>query len=371
MKKKVIVVGAGILGASTAYFLAKEGTEVIVVDRHDDGQATDAGAGMICPWTSKRRNKAWYRLAKAGARMYQTLAEDLASEGETDIGYAQVGAISLHKDDEKIKEMHDIAVKRREDAPEIGEVNILDEDQTKEMFPFLADGFKSVYISGAARVDGRKMRDALIRSAKKHGAIVRKGDASLIHENSRVIGVSVDGEVLHADIVLAATGVWMDSLLKPLGINFRVDSQKGQVLHVNLPNHDQYNWPVVMPPTGQYILSFDDRMVIGSTHENKKGFDYTATIGGMYELLSKLAPIAPGLMDCTLLESRVGFRPFTPEYLPMIGKIPDYEGLLVANGLGSSGLTTGPYFGMQLAKLALGQELDIDLADYDIKGALK
>lgn len=80
--KKVIVIGAGILGASTAYQLAKLGADVILVDRKDKGQATDAAAGIICPWLSQRRNQAWYQLAKAGARFYPGLIEELKSEGK-------------------------------------------------------------------------------------------------------------------------------------------------------------------------------------------------------------------------------------------------------------------------------------------------
>lgn len=62
--KSHIVIGAGILGASAAYHLAKAGAKVTVIDRKDPGQATDAAAGIICPWLSQRRNKAWYALAK-------------------------------------------------------------------------------------------------------------------------------------------------------------------------------------------------------------------------------------------------------------------------------------------------------------------
>ncbi|MFX7302958.1 FAD-dependent oxidoreductase, partial [Acinetobacter baumannii] len=71
--QKIIVVGAGILGASTAYQLSKRGAEVIIVDRKHEGQATDAAAGIICPWLSQRRNQAWYKLAKEGARFYPSL----------------------------------------------------------------------------------------------------------------------------------------------------------------------------------------------------------------------------------------------------------------------------------------------------------
>lgn len=62
--KSYIIVGAGILGASTAYHLAKAGVNVTLVDRQDLGQATDAAAGIVCPWLSQRRNQAWYKIAK-------------------------------------------------------------------------------------------------------------------------------------------------------------------------------------------------------------------------------------------------------------------------------------------------------------------
>lgn len=62
--KSYIIVGAGILGASTAYHLAKPGARVTVIDRKEPGQATDAAAGIVCPWLSQRRNQDWYHLAK-------------------------------------------------------------------------------------------------------------------------------------------------------------------------------------------------------------------------------------------------------------------------------------------------------------------
>ena len=123
--KSYIVVGAGILGASTAYHLAKAGANVIIVDRQQVGQATDAAAGIVCPWLSQRRNKAWYKIVKGGARYYSSLIQQLEEDGETDTGYNRVGAISLHTDEKKLDQMEERAYKRREDAPEIGEITRL------------------------------------------------------------------------------------------------------------------------------------------------------------------------------------------------------------------------------------------------------
>ncbi|TGU99987.1 FAD-dependent oxidoreductase, partial [Mesorhizobium sp. M00.F.Ca.ET.186.01.1.1] len=132
------------------------------------------------------------------------------------------------------------------------------------------------------------------------------------------------------------------------------------------------NWPVVIPPNDQYLLAFDEhKMVIGATHENDvPSFDTRLTPGGLHEVFAKALDIAPELANSTFVEARVGFRPFTPGFLPVIGPLPGWEGIFVANGLGASGLTMGPYIGYQMAKLALGLEVDIPLEHYDVSGAI-
>ncbi|MFD2700528.1 NAD(P)/FAD-dependent oxidoreductase [Paenibacillus shunpengii] len=372
--KKVIVIGAGILGASTAYHLAKLGAEVLVIDRKDEGQATDAAAGIICPWLSQRRNRAWYQLAKGGARYYPDLINSLEKEGETETGYAGVGALSIHHDPDKIGKMEERAQKRKLDAPEIGEIMQKSTDETHRLFPLLAEGYHAVYVSGGARVDGRALRDALLRSAERNGAKLINGDAAMKYESNRVTGVSVGQERYSADEVIVCAGAWANALFAPLGIHFKVTYQKAQIMHLQVPEYqDTGNWPVVMPPTDQYLLSFDEqKIVIGATHENDiEGYDIRVTAGGMQEILDKGLELAPGLENSTFQEVRVGFRPFTPGFLPVIGTVPGWHGLITANGLGASGLTMGPYIGNQLAKLALGMELDIDLEDYDVRKAME
>lgn len=369
--KKYIVVGAGILGAATAYQLAKAGVEVIIVDRKDIGQATDAAAGIVCPWLSQRRNKAWYKLAKGGARYYPLLIAQLKADGETETGYERVGAISVHEEEKKLAGMEERARKRREDAPEIGDITRLTPKEAQALFPPLAEGLGAVHVSGAARVDGRALRDALLRAAQKHGAALIQGEARLRYEGRQVTGVQAAGQTIDADTVIVTAGVWANHLLAPLRINLAVDSQKAQIVHLKLPDVATGGWPVVMPPSDHYILAFDNnRVVAGATHENNVGFDYRVTPAGMQEIFDKALKVAPGLADSTVLETRVGFRPFTPGSLPVIGPLPAHEGILIANGLGSSGLTMGPYIGAELAKLALGQKNEIDLTLYKVAGAV-
>ena len=372
--KKVIVIGGGILGASTAYQLTKLSADVTVtvIDRKDPGQATDAAAGIICPWLSQRRNQAWYQLVKKGARFYSQLIAELEKDGETQTGYKKVGALCIHTEAEKLAKMEQRAEKRREDAPEIGKLTPLTSNETRELFPPLASHYMSLHVEGAARVDGRALRDALLRAAQKNGASIIRGSASLQYRGKKVIGVSADGEVIPADMVIVCAGAWANQLLAPLGVHFLGTFQKGQIVHLKLPNTPTNHWPVIMPPNDQYMLTLEDqRIIVGATHENDLDqFDTRVTAGGLFEVIQKALAVAPGLENSTLLETRVGFRPYTPGFLPVIGPLPEWEGILLANGLGATGLTMGPFIGNQLAKLALGLKLEIDLALYDVKGAL-
>jgi D-amino-acid dehydrogenase len=367
-----IIVGAGILGASTAFHLAKAGAQVTLVDRQDRGQATDAAAGIICPWLSQRRNQVWYQLVKGGARFFTTLIKELEAVGETDTGYKRVGAVLLHTEEKKLDQIVERAHKRRQDAPEIGEITRLTPAETKKLFPPLSEKYGSVHISGAARVNGRALRNSLVNASRKYGAHFLQGDASLVHKENRIFGIQIEERILQADQVIVTAGAWANELLLPLGLRFLVRFQKGQIAHLHLPDADTESWPVVMPPNDQYILTFEGgRVVVGATHENETGFDCRVTAGGMHEVLDKALSIAPGLAECTMLETRVGFRPFTPGFLPVIGAVPGYEGLFVANGLGASGLTAGPYLGSELAKLALGMPTEIDIRNYDVAGAIE
>ncbi|AZB43132.1 FAD-binding oxidoreductase [Bacillus sp. FJAT-42376] len=364
--KKFVIIGAGILGASAAYHLAKKGADVIVADSGEPGQATGAAAGIICPWISQRRNQAWYTLAKNGARYYPELIRLLEQDGERETGYAKVGAVSLHKDEKKIIAMEQRALKRFPDAPEMGEIKRIEPWEASSLFPPLSNEYYGLHVSGAARVDGRKIRDALIGGAKKHGAQVISGKAELLFQENEVTGVRMNQETIRTDQVIVCAGAWASQLFKPLGISFQVHVQKAQIVHLELPDRNTGNWPVLMPPGTQYMLAFPNgRLVAGTTHEDTEQYDSQPTAGGIAEVLQKAIETAPGLENAGFKEARVGFRPFTEGFLPVIGPIPNWKGLLAANGLGSSGLTMGPYLGSELARLAMDEQPEIDLSLYD------
>ncbi|WP_026688828.1 NAD(P)/FAD-dependent oxidoreductase [Alteribacter aurantiacus] len=370
--KTYIVIGSGILGASTAYHLAKEGARVVVIDRKDEGQATDAAAGIICPWLTQRRNKPWFRLVKGGATYYPTLVEKLQADGESETGYAKVGAMIMHHEEHMIDRIEKRAEERKPTAPEMGEVTRLSPQETQERFPVLSDAYGAIHVSGGARVDGRALRNALMNGAKKNGAQFISGDGTIRYNDDRATGVEVNGETIKGDAVIVTAGAWAREILEKVGVRFMASSQKAQIVHLDMPDTDTSEWPVIMPPSRLYMLTFGPgRVVVGATHEDDVGFDPRPTAGGIHEVLNRALEVAPGLTDASYVETRVGFRPFTPNFLPVAGPVPGKEGLYVANGLGSSGLTSGPYLGAQLARLVMGKQTDLDMSDYDISIAIE
>ncbi|EMR07009.1 Glycine oxidase [Bhargavaea cecembensis DSE10] len=368
----VVVIGAGIVGASAAYHLSRQAdTEVILVDKEQQGKATLAGAGIICPWVSHAENPDWYRLAKEGAKFYPELIRCLEEEGEHRTSYKRVGALCVSDRPEELDRIEEAVKARQADAPELGEVLRLDAEETRRRFPPLDEELESVFVSGAARIDGRLLREAMVRAARKNGARIVDGEASLVSDGDKVTGVAVGDEIIDADQVIVTAGAWVPELLEPLGVQVNVQPQRGQILHINMPGEDTSDWPVVLPQSSHYMLAFDDsRVVAGATRETGSGFDYRQTVGGLHEVAGEALRIAPGLSQGTLKEVRIGFRPMGEYSLPLLGKLEELGQVTVATGLGPSGLTMGPYVGYLAACLAVGEAAEMDLSTYHpLRGA--
>jgi D-amino-acid dehydrogenase len=362
---RLIVVGSGIVGASCAYAASSLGAEVVLVDAAKPGRATAAGAGIICPWSAQVADPAWCALAYAAAREYPALIAGLADLGETDVGYRQVGALALAERSD-LEQIRDTLLARRAAAPEIGEVAELSGADAQRLFPPLRADAAAVYIGGAARVDGRKLAAALASAAVRQGAVVRDGEARLAVGRGRVAGVRIGGELIEGDAVIAATGAWTGPFLQPAGLAVPVQAQRGQIMHISLGEVDTSRWPVVLPgASGHYLVAFDDgRIVAGATRETGAGLDYRVTPAGLAEILEQALAVAPGLADGTYLETRVGFRPMGPDIRPLLGPVPGLDGLVVATGLGASGLTMGPLAGSLAAQAALDLPPAIDLEPF-------
>jgi D-amino-acid dehydrogenase len=353
---RVVVVGAGIVGASTAFHLADAGAEVVVVDAARTGAATLAGAGIVCPWPTARTDDDYVALYVDGAHGLVSIVDRLGELGETDTSYRRVGAVHLVEDPDDLSEVEARVARRAGGDPTVGEVRRITGADARELFPPLRDDLPGLFIGGGARIDGRAFTAALLRAAR---LAPRPGRAELVIDADRVRGVTIGDDTVDADAVVVAGGAWTGPLLAPLGVTVDVEPQKGQILHLRSPALARIRptgtWPSILPPGPHYLLAFDDdRIVVGATRETGSGYDTRPTVAGQREVLEAAVTWAPGLADAEVVETRVGLRPFAPGGMPTIGPIERVAGLYVGTGMGPGGLTIGPQAGRRLAAAVLG-----------------
>lgn len=362
---RVAVIGAGILGSSVAYHLARKGIAVEIIDEGHQGKATLAGAGIVCPWATKATDPQWYALYAAGAASYAGLVDGLIARGEGDLGYRRVGALVVAETAAELDAAEGRIRSRIADAPEAGDVRRVTPAEAKNLFPPLREDLEAIHIPGGARVNGRLLAAAMTRAAVALGAGLRHDHVTLDLRDGRPRVLDSNGHPIEADEVVVTAGAWAAQILRPIGLDHPVAPQKGQIVHIGLPGVDTKAWPVVLPMTSHYLLAFDDsRVVVGATREDNSGFDYRVTVGGQAEVLNAGLAFAPGLANGTIIETRIGFRPAGESIKPILGRVPGIEGLVIGNALGASGLSIGPYAGHLLAQLCAGETPDTPLAAY-------
>lgn len=365
----VVVIGGGIVGASAAYRLARQGVSVTLIDEAAPGQATAEGAGIISPGTSTRPLPAFFPLALRAVAYYEDLLAQLAEDGETDTGYEVVGQLHLAANEKEAAQLPDLLrlfeQRRAAGFKTIGEVALLTPQQARKRFPALGTLHGAIWASGAARLDGRLMRDALQRAAQRRGACLIAAKAELLLRDDQTVQVKTGQQRLTPGAIILAGGAWSAALAAPLRLKLPIYPQRGQILHLALPDADTSRWPIIVSFHSHYLLTFPpNHVVVGATREDGPGFDPSLTAHGVYEVLGEALRVARGLAGAIIHEMRVGLRPASPDGLPLLGRAPGYERVFLATGHGPSGLQLGPYSGALVADLLLGQHAQLDLAPY-------
>ncbi len=366
----VAVIGGGIVGASVAYRLARQGARVCVIDRQDVGQATAAGAGILPPLDHFSGVRAMLPLVREARRYYPELMAALAEDGETETGYAVVGSLQVAtsaSEAEQLEELRGECEQRRaEGFLHIGELTLLDGVQARRHFPLLSGQvLRALHASGAARVDGRRLLSALRRALERHGARWTEASAEPELAAGRVVGVRTPAGVWPADAVVIAGGVWSGTAAARLDLPVPLRPQRGQLVHLELTGTDTSLWPIVLGFGTHYLLSFaPNRIVVGATREDTAGYAALETAGGLHCVLGQAFQLAPGLARAHMLEARVGLRPVSADGLPILGRSPKHPNLYVAAGHAGYGLEVGPYSGAAVADLISGQPVPVDLGPF-------
>ncbi|KRN79010.1 oxidoreductase [Fructilactobacillus lindneri] len=357
MKKKVAIIGGGIVGSSAAYFLnCLPNNDKIDVTLFDDGQgqATMAAAGIISPWLSKRRNKKWYQLAKDGAKLIAKIAVDTNMNSET---YANNGTIITRKNADDLTNLFELAKKRKLEAPQMGSIEILTKEEITKKIPIINKPlYDGLFISGGARIEGGFFCRHLLNIAQKNNLKILKGKTTFQDDHN----LEYKHQIYYFDKIIVATGAWAKQTLAPLGIKCKIRAQKGQLIEVKVPSfkNDQ-KMPVMMPESEFDLIPLGQgKLIIGATHDNEQQFDLNIEKSVTNHLITTAHHFVTGISTNDVIMERVGTRAYTNDYAPFFGTIPGHDSILVGSGLGSSGLTTGPLVGKFLAELVCNEKLN-------------
>ncbi|TCD46241.1 FAD-binding oxidoreductase [Streptococcus sp. X16XC17] len=360
MKQEIIIIGGGIVGSTAAFYLSKEPTVKVTLIDEGTGSATRAAAGIICPWLSQRRNKEWYRLTSQGAAFYPTLMADLEKSSFKPAPYKQTGTLVFKNQEKLLKKLEKIAHKRLVDAPMIGDLELYQSQELAQVIPQLETDQGAILASGGGRVDGGLLLDQLQSAFIQNGGEILYGKAQLASSCQ----VKVQGRILSCDKLILTVGTWLPDLLEPLGYHVDVRPQKGQLLEIQT-HFATDDWPGCMLHGEIDILPFENgKLVIGATHEDDMGYDLTLDEEKISHMKATAEEFIPALKDYDISATRIGTRAYTSDYSPFFGPLIDQPNVQVASGLGSSGLTSGPFIGWQLAQAILQKPISFDASPY-------
>ena len=357
----VVIVGAGIVGCSTAYFLTGQGASVTLVDRGEvSGETTGLGEGnALC---SDKDAGPELDLAVAGLALFDEL-EELCGESAR---IRRKGALIVHPDagtwaaePARLERLRAAGVR----------AELLTPEEVRELEPRLTGEIHgALYAPDDLQCDPRAIARSLAGHAARQGASIRTHTEVAAIEPGRGVRFA-DGSALAADTVVLAAGPWSAPLAASAGLHLPVEPRKGQLTRLRLPRPDpgflrhkivdgSYLASVAETDSGRQVstvteTTWDGHVIVGSTRE-LAGFDPSVDHALARAVQDRAARLVPGLARLEPDETWVGFRPWLPDGLPAIGR-SSVDGLWVATGHEGAGVVLGPITGRVLAEAIAGE----------------
>jgi D-hydroxyproline dehydrogenase subunit beta len=368
----VVVVGAGIVGAATAYELARRGVAVTLLDRAGVSEGT-TGLGEGNALCSDKDAGPELELAVAGMAV---LDEHAALVGDA-ARVRRKGALIVHPD-ERTWRAEPARLERLRAAGV--DARLVDPDELAVLEPRLTGPvLGALFVPTDLQCDPQAIGRGLAAAAAEHGADIRTG--AEVEAVEPQVGVRLaGGERLEAAAVVLAAGPWSGPLATNAGLKLPLEPRKGQLIRLRVPqpNPGFLQRKVV---DGSYLLSvgstdpgrqistvvettWDGHVVVGSTRE-RCGFDPSVDDGLAVAVRDRAARLVPELTDLELDASWVGFRPWLPDHLPAIGRSRTVPGMWVGTGHEGAGVILGPITGRLLAQAITGETPSFDLTPFD------
>jgi glycine/D-amino acid oxidase-like deaminating enzyme len=349
----VIVCGAGVVGASVAYFLARRGVRVTVVERSAVACAASGKSGgfLALDWCD---GSPLGPLARASFALHARLARELGA----DYGYRRMDTFMLAA---------------REEGARPGGHRVAP--------PAWVDGAGAVIdalgsVETTAQVDPAAFTGAMVRAAEARGATVQLGVVEgVLRREGAARGVVVGGTALEADAVVLAMGPWTGRLavdlplprvhgLKGHSVTLAVDGVPAHALFVDYRLADGRRIePEIFPrPGGEvYVCGMADPAPLPDSPEAVAVSDAACAV-----LARAAGRVSTRLAGARITRRQACYRPVTDDGLPLIGPVPGVAGAFIATGHGPWGMLNAPATGQALAELITeGAATTVDLRPFD------
>ncbi|MFJ7088202.1 NAD(P)/FAD-dependent oxidoreductase [Streptomyces griseus] len=359
---KVVVVGAGIVGAACAFHAVAAGLDVTVLDRGPVGAGTTSrGEGNIL--LSDKEPGPELELARLSRELWGEVAAELGPES---VEFETKGGLVVASTPEALTALHAFAARQAESGVRTEPV-----ERPGDLEPYIAPGLPGgVHYPQDAQVQPVLAAAGLLRAAVRRGARTHTGEAvaAVTGTGGRITGVrTADGSVLAADAVVNAAGTWGGEVGRRLGTPVEILPRRGFVL-VTEPLPPMIRRKVYSADYVANVASSDagletscvvegtraGTILIGASRE-RVGFDTAMNPAVVTALAAQACRLFPFLRGVHLIRAYRGFRPYCPDHLPVVGPDPRVPGVVHACGHEGAGIGLAPATGALVTAQLLGK----------------
>lgn len=371
----VIVIGGGVIGTSVAFHLAKLGARnVLLLEREMIGSGTTSqSSGILRTHYSVRENVV---LAKRSWETFKHFSSYVEDE-EASCGLVRCGYLISAAEGDKLEPLR--ASLEQQELEGI-RLDYLTPQQAKDLLPIAS--FEDAALIGfepeAGFADATMTAMSFVKGARRRGATVREGVRviDLILDRNRVVGVSTTAGNFKCGTVVSTQNIWTRELAQWVNRPMPVIAERHAVLALECPGAPYtYSMPVfkdLSSPGMLYCRSYGGKQMLVSegvvgeklaaagVEQGDVPLDYFAEVG------AQVAERFPAFASAGLASSWTGVYDVTPDWNPVLGRVPGVEGLVVGYGFSGHGFKLSPTVGLVLAQETLGLATDVSLQPYSI-----